>query len=1119
MRTKYLIIIVAICMASIYSASAQTVSSLADLRTAIQQSNQSIVMTPGNYNMEDLNSNQRSINCSGSNNTIDLTGVYVKVPVGSTSTTYIVISGDNNTLIGGEFEDTYKSGLTEVTDFGAYNQDRKNLANGLGGAAVMDVTGNDNLVDGIKLTVRGSFPYGYGSMYGINQYNTFGLDKRCGLLITGLRNTIDNAEVQQRAFGHGIYMQGDATETLIKNTLVEGRVRHYDELYEETEAHHFPYRTNYLMPEDGNVPYPTGGVFSLSEDAFRVYNIPGSIKAENCTAKKMRGGIRFYLAGSAVANNCTAIDCGSTNFNMPYRGIITESSGNFAYAPLSDFRLSKSQMNIEWTIIPSPHASGPHNLADVLGNKHTIVFHRTPGPLDPNVRPIVITGDNSTIRNETEYPIILASTANGDTIRSCGLVIDNGSGNIIIPLTCTYDAFPTIEAEDCTAKLGVEITTAIGDEGGNKISSIDKDDWMEYEIDILSAGTYSFDYRVSGGSNGDFTVTLNNETIDAIAFTATGDDETWKTVHSASPIYFDEGIHTIRVTSNVSGWNLNWIKLYAECYKTPIIPRINTIDLQGNESGLLEKTEASLFPGFSLNLKPEPMIGGSWSWTGPNEFSSTKSDVSLTDVQKNQSGEYIAVFTNACGTESKSTFNISVLDSVHIEAEDYKLMDKVTTEGTSDVSGVSNVTSIVSGSWMEYEVNIPFSALYSLNYRVASANANNKFDLSINTSIADQVSFNNTGGAQTWKTINSESSIFLKAGVQTIRISSKSNDWKINWIELKADQPVAECKLPHTMDGFIVKNNTVEWSSGVMNISCEPSVDVHFSIDGIGTLGASDYLNIYYKLDGAEPVVITKKVGDIDEMMTSTLDLSGATLELIVESHSESLAQYYKVPKILILNGKDPFARIEAEEYDLDYGTNTENCSDTGGGENVGSIHNDDWLMFSDLNLSDVGTVDLRLATIRTGSTVEIRIDSHDGELLGTADVPNTNDWQKWETVSINLSKTIGFHDVYLVFKNSSTNVGNINWLQFSASTPNAIKESSAMDIALHPNPVSDKLIITNCKGANIEVYNTTGSLIIKSHSTNYKKTLEMNSLNQGIYFVRIVNTNGSIKSYKVIKQ
>lgn len=418
-------------MMSFYSAKAQVnVNSLEGLRTAVQGSDQEIIMQAGNYNLEDLNVRIREITCSGSNNTINLTGVYVAVPVGSISETYFVISGNNNTVIGGEFEDVYRSGITEIIDFSAYNQDRNNLANGLGDANV-EVSGTDNLIDGLKLTVRGSFPYGYGSMYGINGTNIFGLDKHSGLVINGPRNTLDNVELQQRAFGHGIFMQGDADETVIKNTLVEGRVRPTGDLYQENKAYDLPSRAGFKMPYEDNRALPTDEVHSLSEDGIRQYTGVGSITVENCTVKKMRGGIRLYLGGKATVTNSASIDCGTTNWNLPNNAVVTKSSGNFAYASLSDFRLSRNGMNIEWTIIPSPHATGPHNLVDLLGSNHNIVFHRTPGPIDTDLRPIVISGDNSTIVNETEYPIILESGAVNNTIISCGSVTDNGRNNVI----------------------------------------------------------------------------------------------------------------------------------------------------------------------------------------------------------------------------------------------------------------------------------------------------------------------------------------------------------------------------------------------------------------------------------------------------------------------------------------------------------------------------------------------------------------------------------------------------------------------------------------------------------------------------------------------------------------
>jgi hypothetical protein len=405
------------------------VSSLPELREAVQKDNQTIVMKPGRYVLTDLPSHSRVISCSGSNNTIILSGVNVSAPVGCTSRSYITISGDNNTLKGGEFEDIYSSGLEEVTDFSAYNKVRSKLAKGLRGAAVFSITGDDNTVIGTKLTARGSFPYGYGSLYGIGSDNVYGLDKRCGILIKGKSNTIDDCEVQQRAFGHGIYMQKPADRTVIRNSLVEGVMRPSKELYLEADPEDLPVRSNYRMPLSGNRPIPKDIMLPLSEDGIRVYTGGGSVTVDNCTVKKMRGGIRLYLAGSATVTNSTAIDCGNTNFNLPSGGKIAGSSGNFAYAPLSNFRLARSRQDIELTILPSPHAAGPHNLADILGDNHTIVFHRSEGPLDSNLRPIVVTGDNSTIHNETEYSIILEATASGNTVVSLGPVTDRGTNN------------------------------------------------------------------------------------------------------------------------------------------------------------------------------------------------------------------------------------------------------------------------------------------------------------------------------------------------------------------------------------------------------------------------------------------------------------------------------------------------------------------------------------------------------------------------------------------------------------------------------------------------------------------------------------------------------------------
>ena len=372
--------------------------------------------------------------CLGIHNVVDLTGAYFFCEVSQAGDSRLHITGNGNTIRNGEFEDVYYNGMKRVTDFTAYNQDRKRLANG--GGTNIRIRGDDNLIVGLKVTVRGSFPYGYGAMFGIGRNHSFKLSKHAGILVTGKNTVLDGVEVYQQAFCHGIFMQSPADNTVIRNSLVEGVMRATNDMHAETDPNSLPYKYNYQMPfsivgsrNEPGTPIPKDHMFTLTEDGIRIYRDGGSVTVENTTVKKTRGGIRTYLGSGATILNCTAIDCGSTNFNLPQGGTIKGSSGNFTYGPISDFRLGKSNQNIELTILPSPNAMGNHNIADIQGDNHTIVFHRTPGPHDRTTRAIVVTGNNSSIRNETEYAIVLEATATGNTVASFGPVTDRGKSN------------------------------------------------------------------------------------------------------------------------------------------------------------------------------------------------------------------------------------------------------------------------------------------------------------------------------------------------------------------------------------------------------------------------------------------------------------------------------------------------------------------------------------------------------------------------------------------------------------------------------------------------------------------------------------------------------------------
>ncbi|WP_299252190.1 T9SS type A sorting domain-containing protein [uncultured Cytophaga sp.] len=62
----------------------------------------------------------------------------------------------------------------------------------------------------------------------------------------------------------------------------------------------------------------------------------------------------------------------------------------------------------------------------------------------------------------------------------------------------------------------------------------------------------------------------------------------------------------------------------------------------------------------SVNLGPQPNVVAGWSWTGPNNFTSTLRDPILTNILVTNAGNYIATYTDAKGCKATSTFELKV---------------------------------------------------------------------------------------------------------------------------------------------------------------------------------------------------------------------------------------------------------------------------------------------------------------------------------------------------------------------------------------------------------------------------------------------------------------------------
>ena len=90
------------------------------------------------------------------------------------------------------------------------------------------------------------------------------------------------------------------------------------------------------------------------------------------------------------------------------------------------------------------------------------------------------------------------------------------------------------------------------------------------------------------------------------------------------------------------------------CTPTAIIPYIQINGAWSNS------TMATLLVGGSVKFGPQPVTTGSWSWTGPKNFTATTRETTVTNIQLNQAGNYVATYTNDGGCTSTQTFVVTV---------------------------------------------------------------------------------------------------------------------------------------------------------------------------------------------------------------------------------------------------------------------------------------------------------------------------------------------------------------------------------------------------------------------------------------------------------------------------
>lgn len=444
---------------------------------------------------------------------------------------------------------------------------------------------------------------------------------------------------------------------------------------------------------------------------------------------------------------------------------------------------------------------------------------------------------NPTISNLTEGSFIfrLTVTDNDGATAYNDLVIKVNPAPVVVnpvPVPGTVSAIPgKVEAENYSAMFGVMSEKTHDEGGGQDIGWIELGDWMEYSVNVETAGNYTVNFRVASPKGGQQLQLKSSDgnVLTTVNVPQTGNFQIWKTV--TTTVTLKAGKQTLKIYSSENGWwNINWMdfslitqvpvgntypipgRIEAENYSAMFgVLSEPTFDNTGNRNlGWIERGDwmdysvnaatagtytvnfrvASPDAGHQLQLKTSdgsilttvdvPKTGSFQTWR------TVSSSVTL-----NAGSQTLRVYSTKDGWWNINWIEFTAPTSLagytnipsKIEAENFTAMFGIITEPSMDNGGGLNVGWIEMGDWMEYSVNALTAGNYGVNIRIASPFAGQQLQIrSASGTVLAVVNLPQTGNFQNWKTVSA--TITLPAGPQKLRLYSTQVGWiNVNWLE------------------------------------------------------------------------------------------------------------------------------------------------------------------------------------------------------------------------------------------------------------------------------------------------------------------------------------------------
>ncbi len=213
------------------------------------------------------------------------------------------------------------------------------------------------------------------------------------------------------------------------------------------------------------------------------------------------------------------------------------------------------------------------------------------------------------------------------------------------------------------------------------------------------------------------------------------------------------------------------------------------------------------------------------------------------------------------------------------------------------------------------------------------------------------------------------------------------------------------------------------------------------------------------------------------------------------------------------------------------YGIAGASISVVGGGEPSGhmvsGIGNNSWVRYDSVDFTPqtgiIGQVQARVASTNANNTIQVRLGSNTGTLLGTIAVPSTGSLTTWMTTmpaNLTMMPPAGIQNLVLVFLGTA-NTMNVNWVRFIPVFPGINPAGSSASSAVLTCQRLNKntfTVIGAAAPAEIRLFNMKGQEMLDAFNSKASEkdiTVNLNTkaaLSSGSYVLTVKSRNGDLR-------